>query len=451
MSNQIEVLVFDLDGTLASTANLSSGRRVPNDVLKLSPPEFTKSPFLFREELKFELSLALQCGVKVIVITRAPQAYASTLMQLLGIDFTECIAASSEFDSRESKIIHIQEKYQTPMRNILYLGDLSADEVAAKSVGCNFEYPYWLMPEESESQALQESSLYNALLAEIMEDEEDLEEDFESKYLTHYQERLVNRYELLSQVAMGQVFLDPEGLVLMDSEKGLPIELQVFNNPIASAFTFKPAINPDFMTRNEYESDYECLGELVDLVKSLFNITKLVPGDFNARRERFLGTEIRSFTRYMNTLLGDGLWHKCKNWQNKEIGSGAEVHLHILELVAIVMASFLTEQAILIPVPSTPYSQKKPGEISRRLTHRICQLRSLNQLDILSRDPSGKIVMEPREFILGGDYCLVDDQLTDGTTVEGCLDALPLEVSGNMSIMIWSYSSSGHRWVAQPL
>lgn len=452
MSNQIEVLIFDLDGTLASTASLQTSlRRVPNDVLKFSPPVFIKSPFLFREELKYELSLALQCGVKVIIITKAPQSYASTLLQLLGLDFTECIAASSEFDSPENKIRHIQEKYQSPMSQILYLGDLSSDEVAALSAGCNFEYPYWLNTEEAESEALKESSMYTALITEILEDENDNLEDFDSKYSNYYQVRLENRDDLLAQAANGKIILEPDSLTLIDCETRLPIELQVFNNPIASQFTFKPAVNPDFMTRYEYESDYESLDKLINLVKSLFKITKLVPGNFNATYERFSGTEIRSFTPYIKTYLGDSLWHKCKNWQNKEDGSGPEVHLHILELVAIIMSSFLTEHAILIPVPSTKYSQKKPGEISRRLTYRICQLRGLNYLDIIKRDSSGAIIVEQSEFIVGGDYWLVDDQLTNGTTIEECLDALPIDLSENISIMIWSYSDTGRRWIAETL
>ena len=449
MFSPIELLVFDLDGTLASTADLSSGRRVPHDVLKFSPPEFVKSPFLFREELRYELSYAIQCGVKVIIITRAPQAYASTLLQLLGIDFTECIAASLEFDSCESKIRYIQEKYKTPMNRILYLGDLPADEIAAKSVGCQFEYPYWLSITEIEQNESKKSSMYQNLMENIF-DEKD-EEGLETKYLSCFRSRLDSRYELLARISDDEVTFDLTTLMLIDSTTQLPIELQVFNNPITSSVFFWPAINPDFMTRFEYETDFECLEELIDLIKCLFPITKLVPGSFNQGKERFTGTEIRTFTRYMNTLLGDGLWHKCKNWQNKDLGSGPEVHLHILELVAIVMASFLTDEAILIPVPSSPYSHKKPGEISRRLAHRICQIRGLNLLDVLSRGLDNEITIEPRDFIAGGDYCLIDDQLTNGTTIEECLISLPPEISRNISIMIWSYSSSGSRWVAENL
>jgi FMN phosphatase YigB (HAD superfamily) len=449
MPSNIDVVIFDLDGTLASTAELETSlRRVPHDVLKFSPLEFIKSPFLYREALRQEISLAIQCGIEVFVITRAPQAYASTLLQLLGLDYSECIAASSEFDSPENKIRYLQEKYNVPMERILYIGDLSADEVAASAAGCQFEYPFWIYKDESVSRQYESGSLYKQLVDEIMADDE---EDSDSLYLTRYRERIEARYNLISSVSMGHLDFDQSKLLLIDVESGLPTEMQVFNNPIESPLTFKPAINPAFMTRYEYENDFGSFEELTELIKSIFMITKLVPGQFNVRRDRFISSEIRTFFKYANTLLGDGLWHKCKNWRNKDVGSGPEVHLHILELVAVVMSSFLTDDAILIPVPSSPFSVSKPGEISKRLTARICQLKGLNFLDVLIRDENDRIQLEKLDFLPKGDYCLVDDQLTDGTTIEECLEAFPSNISENMAIMIWSYSSSGHRWVAVDL
>ena len=443
MSNQIEVVVFDLDGTLASTNNLeTSFRRVPHDVLKYSPPEFIKSPFLIREELKMEMSLAIQCGVKVFVITRAPQAYASTLLQLLGLDFNECLAASAEFDTPESKISYLQEKYQVPMHRILYVGDMPSDQIAAVNVGCQFEYPFWLAENEEDLEFEKSQSIYWELINEILTDEEETE----SRHLANYRLGLEMRDELIRMGLEGEIVLDQSSLLLLND--GCPISLQAFNNPIESDFSFKPAINPNFMTRYDYETDLECYEHLTEFIQTLFDFTKLVPGEFNVRRERFMGSEIRTFTKYMNTLLGEYLWHRCKNWQNKDVGSGPEVHLHVLELVALVMSSFLTNDAILIPVPSTQYSAKKPGEISKRLTYRICQLRGLNCLDILSRDFQGTIISSADDLLSMGDYCLVDDQLTDGTTVEKCLDVLSAGNSMIMAIMIWSYSASGHRWVA---
>jgi FMN phosphatase YigB (HAD superfamily) len=442
MSNALHVIVFDLDGTLASTGNLETSlRRVPHDILKYSPPEFIKSPFLIREELREEMSLAIQCGVKVFVITRAPQAYASTLLQLLGLDFNECLAASTEFDTPESKIRHLHEKYKIPMHRILYIGDMPADEVAAISVGCQFEYPYWLAENELDLESSKSKSLYRKLIDEIMADEGETE----SEYLIKYRSRIENRYELMNFAAEQKIVLDQSNLLLFCD--GQILDLQVFNNPTESRFSFKPAINPNFMTRYEYENNLESYEELTEFIKSIFVLTKLVPGEHNVRRKRFMGTEIRAFTKYMNTLIGEELWQRCKNWKNKDAGSGPEVQLHILELVAVVMSSFLTKEAILIPVPSSKYSVSKPGEISKRLTNRIGQLRGVNYLDILSRDDLGTITATSNPLLANGDYCLVDDQLTDGTTIEKCLDVLPVDTSAVMSIMIWSYSASGHRWV----
>ena len=142
MSSKINILILDIDGTIAKTANLETPiRRTPHEILQYSPTEYSKSPFLFREDLKLELSYAIQCGIKVVLSTRAPQAYASTLIQLLGIDFMECFPSSPEFGTPESKILYSQQQYDVPLNEILYLGDTSADEVSARIAGCKFEYP----------------------------------------------------------------------------------------------------------------------------------------------------------------------------------------------------------------------------------------------------------------------------------------------------------------------
>ena len=90
MSSEIKILILDLDGTLARTEHVHNGRKSPYDVLRNSPPEFRTSPLLYRQELKWELSVLIEQGIWVIVITRAPAAYASTLLQLLGIDYSRC-------------------------------------------------------------------------------------------------------------------------------------------------------------------------------------------------------------------------------------------------------------------------------------------------------------------------------------------------------------------------
>lgn len=447
MSSKINILILDIDGTIAKTANLETPiRRTPHEILQYSPTEYSKSPFLFREDLKLELSYAIQCGIKVVLITRAPQAYASTLIQLLGIDFMECFPSSPEFGTPESKILYIQQQYNVPLNEILYLGDTSADEVSARIAGCKFEYPYWLGAEDSATLPQQKESLYEKLITEICDDVGN-----ESAYDNYFNQRLDSRLELIKEIELENVYLDVKTLLLVKKSDEKPFFLQVFNNPNASPISFKPVVRPEFISRYEYERDENCKEELFDLIKCIFKITKLVPGDYNSHRERFAGNEIRTFTEYIGTLLGESIWTKCKNWMGKSRGSGPEVNLHLLELPALVMSSFLTNDAILIPVPSSVYSTEKPGEISRRLTKRICELRGLNYLDILIETEKRHFERKSVKFIPNGDYCLIDDQLTDGTTIEACLDALPPQLSSKISIMVWSFSASGQRWVVKAI
>ena len=57
----------------------------------------------------------------MVVITRAPRAYASTVLQLSGLDFTECFPGSNKTPSK--KLIEIAGLYCVDLESILYLGD----------------------------------------------------------------------------------------------------------------------------------------------------------------------------------------------------------------------------------------------------------------------------------------------------------------------------------------
>ena len=81
----IQVVVFDLDGTLADTAHITKKVRLPSHVLSLSRPGDSNSNLLMHMDLKRQVHWLINSGIKIYVITRAPKSYASTLIYLLSL------------------------------------------------------------------------------------------------------------------------------------------------------------------------------------------------------------------------------------------------------------------------------------------------------------------------------------------------------------------------------
>ena len=438
MSSEIKILVLDLDGTLARTEHLHTGRRVPFDILKNSPPSFNSSPFLYRQEFKYEFGLLIEQGIPVIVITRSPQSYASTLLYLLVVDFTECYPNSEMLPNVCSKIDFIANAYEVLPEHILYIGDRVEDRELAHSSGCQFEYPYWVSESTVQVGIAEDNSLYTELI------------DFHNQNIGLLE--TCNKTEELESLCMkaekGELLLNRENLQLVSHNSSYS-GLQLFIQPLISEISFSPAINPKLISRWDYENRFDLIDLLYELIRHLFKPMKLIPGPNNPRKEHLGGIEIRAFSTYAGTFLGEKLWAQCKDWKGK---SGQEVRLHLLEIVALVMSAFLTPEAILIPAPASVLSPTQPGEVSRRLAARISQLRRTNLLDILHKTDSFEISIEPTEFISSGKlYCLLDDQLTNGRTIELCLEKFPLEVQKNLSLIVWSYSATGGRWVEAPI
>src|SRR4051794_8306329 len=80
-----KVVVFDLDGTLANTAPLVTGRRAPANILE-QIPIVGPNPLSFGPEVDALSGRAMATGCGVAIITRSPLPYAGTLTQLLGTD-----------------------------------------------------------------------------------------------------------------------------------------------------------------------------------------------------------------------------------------------------------------------------------------------------------------------------------------------------------------------------
>ena len=84
-----KAVVFDLDGTLADTVDLvgSNSRRKPADVLMTSESGARGRPWSFDDHRDLIPGNLAALGYRVAIVTASPPAYASTLADLLNIDF----------------------------------------------------------------------------------------------------------------------------------------------------------------------------------------------------------------------------------------------------------------------------------------------------------------------------------------------------------------------------
>lgn len=436
MSNDVKVLVFDLDGTLARTASLTHGRRTPHDILKFAKPSFPRFPLAFNEPLPRYISDIIKYGIPVVVITRAPLAYASSLLQLLGIDFSYCIPSS--LTSPSEKIRQIAQDFEVLVDNVLYLGDTEEDRAEAEFAGTQFEFPYWLAPDTENMRLVKEnSSFFKLALAAEAFDYENIES-----------EREENRAQLLRAIREQEVQLNLSTFNIEYRYDNSMFEIQLFNSPFIEESKIIPPINHSVFTRFEYETSSELREIMLSIIKGLTNLPRIRADSGNLSQSFYDNYLINSFSPYMNSIVGEKYWRECKDFKSKYVGSGPETQLHLIELIALLMSACIDLDEILIPVPSSAYSKEKPGEISSRIVHRVANLNNFNILSALGKTGEKMFELAKGDFAPDSKYVLIDDQLTTGETLGICLRLLPEFVQSDIRILTWTYSP-GRGWYSE--
>jgi hypothetical protein len=444
MPKQLKVVVFDLDGTLADTANIEllfSNNRSSFDVLSLTPPMDSQKRLLFDNSMIFKISYLIQCGIHVYLITRAPKPYASTLTYLLGIDFCGLIPSNPTFPSVSSKLAHISEITGADKSEMLYVGDLEEDELEARKFGCFFQYPTWANAHIGKNDHL--SIWFELCYQRTVKDGHatGVSKILESKY-----EERIKRHALVSQIIQEDIIFS-ESFSICDS-KGSILLNDVFRIPTASDIVLKPFINPHILTRFEYESNDDLKFNLFELIK-LANLSSIPILPPNPETSIAL-SEVDLYAAvdyWKQPSLGSNLWTLIKNW-NQSKGSGPKIHLHYLEIVALGISSGIymrrqdieTESAFIVPVPSTRISSDHPGQISFRLAHRISQLTEIPLLSLITKEENGEFVSTMQRYPFSKSIYLIDDQITSGKNVIKSVETLRKLGVENLSVFVWSAS-----------
>jgi hypothetical protein len=103
--------------------------------------------------------------------------------------------------------------------------------------------------------------------------------------------------------------------------------------------------------------------------------------------------------------------------------------------------SIEANHAVIVPTPSSVFSQAKPGRISHRLAKRISNLTGHAYFEAIGRQDGKQLVLNPKGIPFESTVILIDDQLTTGGTISRAVNALSDGGVGEVQIRVWTASS----------
>ncbi len=136
------LIFFDLDGTLANTKSLESGRREPWQIIapgmnstghSLCPKNWGFGTLVTETPARL-----IERGHIVIVVTSSPLAYASTLLHILGIDYHDLFPSCGAGITKSLTLTRICDEYKFERTDAVYVGDLPVDADCARAAGMGF-------------------------------------------------------------------------------------------------------------------------------------------------------------------------------------------------------------------------------------------------------------------------------------------------------------------------
>lgn len=423
-----QLYVFDIDGTLADTADLFDGRREPSMLLDFDPldADLDHDPWAYVNPEGVRVASLVgfleSIGHRVAIITRSPRAYASTICGMLDIE--SCLVWPSTDTGRVNKLRRLAELANVDPADAIYVGDEDSDEEAAAQAGFDF---LWAQGIDNEFYVADD-------LPELGRSPRSVAEAARSLFENPQYAREEMQHFLATKARPEHRFC----LIPADT-----------TSPQSRSYFRYVGVRPALFTREERGEDY------FTLLRNLF--PKLsAPEVHSSVAENYYFVSYRKMrsTEDDDDPLGD-LMRRIKDYTST---SGPEVELGSLPFVAHVMAAHLShrfarvERVNIDHVAPNPYSPEHPGQVSSWLCRWATDVAAVSLADerrfrewwswrSLTRDAGERRRGEARE-VVPGLSALLDDQRTRGTQLHRHIERAPLEY---FLTMTWSFSQAEER------
>ena len=484
-----KAVVFDLDGTLADTAHLVTGnrRREPYHVLSKSPPGQRGQQVAWgdeRETLPGELAAK---GYRVGIITASPPAYASTLADLLNIDFERLLANSR---NKAQSLGRLAVSWDIDPIEMYYVGDKhhdsnsddmdAADEDAADEAGCEFiraknigllrqlrgitpgppgrsTGPETNVPADSPSaikcrrcgfeislSLARRLTRINLGRCQICNLPFALPRDAGGADTT----RILAPGILAPEIAAA-AFRDLKEFPyredrfefqrrFLDNVPPKARDCVLVLNPREGLFQFPPWL----VSKTELQANPNLRLLTIKAAARLFPVSQLPMG----------AVMVESLVPYWSKY--GQLLAKLKDWSMHK-GSGREVHQSLGYFIALALAGHLEpvvkradRQILLVPMPSRPCTIEHPGELSLRLVTRIAHFLNVDLAPVLVHGHGHSDISMGADFErwqqTGLPVVVIDDQYTSGKSMQDALSLLGHHGFEIEAAITWSRSQGGN-------
>lgn len=440
----IKVVVFDLDYALVNSEEILRGlspeQAKPSHVLKLSEPHIRDCKLIRDEDLPRQIDLLIACGIKIYILSRAPKAYASTLMYLLRIGFHELIPSNRHMPDIQSKLVFIKQQEGVYEAEMLYIGQEEDHRNGALNL-CLFQGAESMFRDDAGR-----VSHFQSLLSICTQA---IESDYgETKLRTsvrHFRDSYAARAENTLN-ALDRIKETAKALNLEPLKVSKALTPEPFHDWCSDEVSIRPFLSPTLLSITEYEQDERIRRSLLDMLKQIdFGPKRLrLPSTLEELHSQEFSIKLYSHFRFWERDWDmQRLWSKIKDWHIWR-GSGPHTQMHYLEFVALVMSTGLYEngnKSVLVPVPAHKFSESKPGQVSVRLAYRLGQLNDISVIEALHKTETNEVVVRSNQMTLPREVILVDDQITTGNRVLQSLKAL--KSLGVNNVEIHTFSSKG--------